>query len=39
MHGMATLEKPSRPELRRLGPLDRVALASILARRIARLER
>lgn len=37
MHGMATLEKPDRQELRRLGPLDRVALTEQLARRIAGL--
>lgn len=37
MHGMATLEKPDRQELRRLGPLDRVALTEELVRRIARL--
>lgn len=39
MHGMATLEKPDRQELRRLGPLDRVALAEQLARRVAGLDR
>ncbi|QLL05282.1 TetR/AcrR family transcriptional regulator [Mycobacterium vicinigordonae] len=37
MHGMATLEKPDRRELRRLGPLDRVALTEQLARRVAGL--
>jgi AcrR family transcriptional regulator len=37
MHGMATLQKPDRPELRRLGPLDRVALAKTLARTLAKL--
>lgn len=37
MHGMATLEKPGRPQLRRLGPLDRPALAEILVRRLAGL--
>lgn len=37
MHGMATLEKPDRQELRRLGTVDRVALAEQLARRTAGL--
>lgn len=37
MHGMASLEKPDRPELRRLGPLDRAALTETLARRLAKL--
>jgi len=37
MHGMATLDKPSRPELLRLGPLDRPAMARTLIRRLARL--
>jgi AcrR family transcriptional regulator len=37
MHGMASLEKPDRPELRRLGPLDRVALTETLARTLAKL--
>ena len=37
MHGMATLDKPNRPELLRLGPLDRPALARTLIRRLARL--
>ncbi|WP_167102229.1 TetR/AcrR family transcriptional regulator [Mycobacterium sp. DL592] len=37
MHGMATLEKPDRAALRRLGPLDRVALTATLARRLGRL--
>ncbi len=37
MHGMATLEKPDRVELRRLGPLDRVALTETLARTLAKL--
>ena len=37
MHGMATLEKPDRSELRRLGPLDRVALTKTLARTLAKL--
>jgi AcrR family transcriptional regulator len=37
MHGMATLQKPDRPELRRLGPLDRVALTMALARTLAKL--
>ena len=37
MHGMATLEKPDRPELRRLGRLDRVALTKTLARTLAKL--
>lgn len=38
MHGMATLEKPDRQELRRLGQLDRTALTERLARRTAGLE-
>jgi len=37
MHGMATLEKPARPELRRLGRLDRAGLARTLVVRIAAL--
>ncbi|KZS73212.1 hypothetical protein A4G26_23800 [Mycobacterium kansasii] len=37
MHGMATLEKPSRAHLRQLGPLDRPALTEKLVRRIAGL--
>jgi AcrR family transcriptional regulator len=37
MHGMASLEKPDRPELRRLGPLDRVVLTEKLARTLAKL--
>ncbi|EUA14945.1 bacterial regulatory s, tetR family protein [Mycobacterium kansasii 732] len=37
MHGMATLEKPSRARLRQLGPLDRPALTEKLAKRIAGL--
>ena len=37
MHGMATLEKPRRADLRRLGPLDRLALTETLARRLAGL--
>ena len=38
MHGMATLEKPRRADLRQLGPLDRVALTESLARRLAGLQ-
>jgi AcrR family transcriptional regulator len=37
MHGMATLEKPNRVELRRLGTLDRIALTELLVRRIVGL--
>jgi AcrR family transcriptional regulator len=37
MHGMATLEKPDREQLQRLGPLDRPALTGKLARRLAGL--
>jgi AcrR family transcriptional regulator len=37
LHGMSTLQKPDRAELRRLGPLDRTALTDELVRRIARL--
>lgn len=37
MHGMASLEKPARPELRRLGTVDREGLARTLVTRIAGL--
>jgi AcrR family transcriptional regulator len=37
IHGMATLEKPDRVELRRLGPLDRIALTEMLVCRIVGL--
>jgi AcrR family transcriptional regulator len=37
LHGVATLEKPSRSDYLRLGPLDRSALLETLIRRIARL--
>jgi AcrR family transcriptional regulator len=37
MHGMATLEKPDREDLRRLGPLDRPQLLTELVQRLARL--
>ncbi|MGD0679531.1 MAG: TetR/AcrR family transcriptional regulator [Polyangiaceae bacterium] len=37
MHGMATLEKPARGRLRKLGPLDRAELVEILARRLGGL--
>jgi AcrR family transcriptional regulator len=37
LHGVATLEKPSRPDYQRLGPLDRPVLLETLIRRIARL--
>jgi AcrR family transcriptional regulator len=37
MHGMATLEKPGRDDLRRLGPLDRPAISQEMIRRLARL--
>jgi AcrR family transcriptional regulator len=37
MHGMATLEKPERAQLRRLGALDRPALTDKLARKLAGL--
>jgi AcrR family transcriptional regulator len=37
MHGMATLEKPDREDLRRLGPLDRSQLLNELVQRLARL--
>ena len=37
MHGMATLQKPDRADLRHMGPLDRIAITERLARRIARI--
>jgi AcrR family transcriptional regulator len=37
LHGIATLERPSRSDYLRLGPLDRPAAVQVLARRIARL--
>ncbi len=37
LHGVATLEKPSRSDYLRLGSLDRPALLETLIRRIARL--
>lgn len=37
LHGMATLEKPSRADLRRLGPLDRLALSERMVRTLAHL--
>lgn len=37
LHGVATLEKPARPDYLRLGPLDRPAMLETLTRRIARL--
>jgi AcrR family transcriptional regulator len=39
LHGVATLEKPTRSDYLRLGPLDRSALVETLIRRIARLSR
>jgi len=38
LHGVATLEKPARPDYLRLGPLDRPAMLETLIRRIARLD-
>ena len=37
LYGMATLEKPARPELRRLGTLDRLDLTKEMVRRLAGL--
>ncbi len=37
LHGVATLERPARPDYLRLGPLDRPAMLETLIRRIARL--
>jgi AcrR family transcriptional regulator len=37
MHGMATLEKPGRADLLRLGPLDRPAILRSMVARLARL--
>jgi AcrR family transcriptional regulator len=37
MHGMATLEKPDRESLRRLGPLDRPQLLERMVRRLAKI--
>jgi AcrR family transcriptional regulator len=38
LHGVATLEKPARPDYLRLGPLDRPAMLETLIRRITRLD-
>jgi AcrR family transcriptional regulator len=38
MHGIATLQKPAREDLRRLGPIDRVVAAETLVCRIAGLD-
>lgn len=38
MHGIATLQKPARPELRQLGPIDRAQAARTLVTRLARLD-
>lgn len=37
LHGAATLDKPARPELLRLGTLDRRALLALMIRRLARI--
>ena len=37
LHGAATLEKPGRPELLRLGALDRPRLLADMIRRLARI--
>ena len=37
VHGMATLEKPDRDDLRRLGPLDRPRLLDDMVRRLAKV--
>lgn len=37
LHGVATLEKPARPEQRRLGTLDRPAMLDTMIARLARL--
>jgi hypothetical protein len=37
LHGVATLEKPTRPDYLRLGPFDRPAMLETLIRRIVRL--
>jgi AcrR family transcriptional regulator len=37
LHGVATLEKPNRNELQRLGPIDRVAMLDTIIRRLARV--
>ena len=37
LHGMATLQAPERADYRRLGPLDRPALAELIIRRLAGL--
>jgi AcrR family transcriptional regulator len=37
VHGMATLEKPDRETLRRLGPLDRPVLLTDMVTRLARI--
>jgi AcrR family transcriptional regulator len=38
VHGMATLEKPDRESLRRLGPLDRPRLLAEMVGRLAKIE-
>jgi AcrR family transcriptional regulator len=38
VHGMATLEKPDRETLRRLGPLDRPQLLNEMVTRLARID-
>ena len=37
LHGVATLEKPGRPELLRLGPLDRPRMLTAMIERLARI--
>lgn len=37
LHGIATLEKPARPDYRRLGLVDRPAAVALITRRLARL--
>ena len=39
VHGMATLEKPDRDDLRRLGPLDRPRLLDDMVRSLAKVAR
>jgi AcrR family transcriptional regulator len=38
LHGVATLDKPARAELRRLGNLDRPAMLETMIRRLARID-
>lgn len=38
LHGIATLQKPARPDYLRLGPLDRPAAVQVLVRRLAGLD-